>query len=284
MGQTRPAVINACIVALLLATCAAAAQPFALSLGRKIKAGDKYLITTTASFRMRTVFEGPRGPRTDTSHADSVRLHALCDVTSVTEAGEEYEKTMTIRYFHHFVNNATIDVLHTGAIVSVTFVGRSLTFKINGTKPDSDIEALLRLAVRSEGGMKTGEILDPPKAVRVGDTWSVNKRAFAASMAAGATKPVTKSVDGKVRFAGVDVIDGKPCATVVAVVRQNTGLGTEQSPTQTSSYDMTLSVPIDVRYPATASKVRTRRRVEAHGSGLKMLNETDVTVESTFDR
>lgn len=277
----------AALISITLVACSsvALAQPrVALSLGRMIKVSDKYLVTTSASYRMRLAFDTKDQVPTDSTYADSIRLHALVDVTSVTESGEEHAKTLTIRYFHRYVNNITIDLLPTGAVIQASFDGPIPTYTVNGAKPAPDIDELLRLAVRSEGGTKTGAILDPPKPVRVGESWSINKRAFAREMASGATKNQSKGIAGKVRFAGVDTLNNKPCATVIAVVRQKVGAGTQQSPTQTNAYDMVLSVPLDTRYPTTTSSVRSRVRVDSRGKGFKMLQQTDVFIESTFDR
>ncbi len=277
------------IVAFLVCACLCAAQSdsttrITLSFGRKIKVSDRYLLTTSASYRMRLAYDVKGRPSIDSTYADSVRLQALVDVTSVTETGEEYAKTLTVRYFHRFVNNARIDVLPTGAVIGATFDGPSPTFLVNGTKPTTEIEELLRLAVRSEGGTTTGAILNPSKPVRIGDSWTVNLRAFAAAMSDSPKSMPIKGLTGKVRFVSVDVVKGKPSATVIAAVRQKSRVSNKQSPTHTNAYDITVTVPIDARYPASASKVRSRVRVDSRGKGLKTTQETDITIESTFDR
>ncbi|MDZ4746539.1 MAG: hypothetical protein SGJ05_11140 [bacterium] len=261
-----------------------AAQRIALVLGRKIKITDQYLLTTFASYRFRIASDVAGAPSSDTTYADSVRLHAMCEVTSVTEDGEEYEKKLTIRYFHRFVNNATIDILPTGALVLVNFGGDAPTFTVNDSTPSTEVEELLRLAIRSEGGTSASEIINPSRPVQIGDTWSINKLAVAKSMSPGVAKPPTKGIDGNVRFVGIDTINARPCATVVAVIQQKTGTGTEKSPLQTSTYDMTLSAPLDTRYPVAASKVRTRFRSESRAKGRKAFRETDIILTSTFVR
>jgi len=255
-----------------------------LVVGRKMKVGDKYLLTTLASYRMRLALDMKDHKPTDSTYADSVHLQALVEVTSVTEAGEEHAKTLTIRYFHRYINNVTIDLLPNGAVVKASFDTPASTYTVNGEKPSAQVDELLRLAVRSEGGTQTGDILNPPKPVRVGDNWVINKKAFALGMATGATKNQAKGITGKVRYAGIDTLNNRPCATVIAVIRQKLGAGTQQSPAQTNAYDMTVSVPLDVRYPASATTVRSRVRVDSRGKGLKMTQQTDVTIESTFDR
>lgn len=269
---------------LVSAASISTAQPITLKLGRKIKITDQYLLTTTAKYSVRIAVDAPRGTKTDSTYTDSVRLQALCDVASVTEVGEEYEKKLTIRYFQRFVNNATIDVLPTGAIVKATFGGPQTTFLVNGTKPKAEVEELLRLAVRSEGGTKTGDILDPSQPVALGETWSVNREAFARTMATSNARPSIKGIKGLVRFVSIDSLNGKPCATVVSTVQQTFGSGTEKSPAVESSYDMTISVPIDVRYPPAASKVRAHVRMNTRGKGLTMTRETIVVVDSRFER
>lgn len=259
-------------------------SPIALSLGRKIRAGDKYLLSTGASYRLRIASEAPGMPTTDSTYQDTVRLHALCDVTAVTESGEEYEKTLTVRYFHRIVNDNTIDILPNGTQIKVVFSQPAVVFTVNGAKPAPELEEMLRLAVRSEGGSKSGDILNPNRPVQLGDIWSIDRKAFAKHMVGATGKNATKGISGEVRFDEVITINHRPCATVSATIHQKSGNGTMSEPEQTGKYDMKISVPLDERYPAMVSSVRARIRVSSRDKGIKLIRETEVAIDSRFDR
>ncbi len=255
------------LVFTLLAALAspAAAQPYDLPLGREIKVTDTYLLKGTATQIARVTTVDPKGiaklMRDDTT---IVRIDAECEVAGVTEDGQEAVKLVTIRNAQIVIGGTAHDLVPTGTSLKATFSDTGTVITKDNEPLPMSITAQLALVIRSEGGLRTGKIMDPPGPVNVGDTWTMDTTAFK-EMLGPLTTAVPKTMEGTSTFERIDTTGVRPDAVVTLSAHAVDAVGDLDGVTPTGSdiaVTVTVHAPLDTRYPLTRSTSRTRLLTE----------------------
>jgi hypothetical protein len=262
------------VIALLIGCVGASAQllkPYDLKLGRKIKEYDRYLLNTRAVTRNETKVYIEDMQRGDSVDSREVVLSAQCNVVSVTVNGQEKEKNLVIRDFRKLTLTDTVDVLPTGTKVRCWFSDSGSVFTVDNAPVSDDVQALLSEVVKSEGGTETSKLMDPAKAVALGATWKMNIPAFRKVLGpvlSGAMKKLT----GTVTFASIDSSGSLPTATIMARAEAPTfTLRFGDMPSKSTFVaDISLTVPLDNRYPAEALSTSSRQTVSMSQGNARM--------------
>lgn len=226
--------------------------PVTMTVGREIKPFDEYLLDAT-SVRISTVTMGT-GKATRVLQNDTARsaLSGICSVAAVTEDGQEAVKTVTIRNAQTRYNGVVSDIVPTGSKVKAKFTNDGTEYTIDSTILSPELTADLSGLIRSEGGLKSGKIMDPHKPVSPGDTWSIDTAAFAATLG---PPPSTKkrTVQGTVTFTRIDTVNNVPIAVVTMKANAQNAFAEIEGMQATNAEInalIDLYVPLDPRYPA----------------------------------
>lgn len=234
---------------------------FELKLGRSIKAFDQYELRG-ASTRISSVKMHDENNNLVEIQADTiiVRISAFCRVHNVTVDGQEAVKSVIIRYAYAEHNSQTSEILPAGTVLLASFSDTSTAILKDSTPLSAEVMANLVPVIRSEGGKRTGEILDAPKKVGVGDTWPINVNAFKKTLDEGGRKRA-KGITGKVTFIRIDSGSYMPAAVVEMKAMAKNAVGEMGGLTPSSSKleaEVMLHVPLDQRYPAMRTASLTR--------------------------
>ena len=245
------------------------AQPYDLPLGREIKVTDTYLLKGAAVQIARVTTVDPNGiakvMRDDTTQ---VRIDAECEVAGVTEDGQEAVKLVKIRNAQIVIDGKSHDLVPTGTSLKATFSDTGTVITKDNEPLPMSVVAQLALVIRAEGGMRTGEIMDPPGPVSVGDSWPMDSAAFR-RMLGPLTSAVPKDLEGSSVFERIDTTGIRPDAVVTLKAHAVDAVGDLDGVTPSGSdisVVVTVHAPLDKRYPLTRSISRTRLLTE-FGSG-----------------
>jgi hypothetical protein len=256
-------------------------------MGRSIKAFDQYELRG-ASTRISRVQVADKNDSLSVIQADTiiVRISALCRVQGVTTDGQEAVKSVKIRYAFVEHNSQTSEILPPGTELIATFSDTSTVILKDSIPLPANVMANLVPVIRSEGGKRTGEILDPKRKVGIGDTWSINVKAFKNTFDEVGKKHA-KSVKGKVNFIRIDSSSYMPAAVVEMKASADNAVGEMGGLKPTSSKlhaEINLYLPVDQRYPAIRTASLTK--VIAHfGKGKdSAVVEFTVTDDLYFER
>lgn len=259
------------------------AQSHDLPLGRELKPSDVYFLRGSATRIIEVLSTAdPKKPVLVQADTTVVNINAKCEVAAVTEDGQEAKKIVTIRHAELKKGGETKDILNTGAALTITYSDSGTVMMLGTTPVDPAVADLLSIVIQSEGGKRTGEIMDAKRKVKVGETWSIDTTALLRSMDIPVLPPGA-SVSGTVKFDKIETKDKVKVGTATMKATMTNVFPTlnDMKP-NTSQVDATVSVtvPMDVRYPAT--QVRTSTTLVADfGSGA---NATVVRLRSTDDR
>ncbi len=246
-------------------------KPYDLKLGRKFKEFDQYLLNARAVTRNETKVYIEDMQRGDSVDYREVVLSAQCNVVSVTVNGQEKEKHLVIRDFRKLTLADTVDVLPTGTKVRCWFSDSGSVFSVNNVPVNDDVQALLSEVVKSEGGTETSKLMDPAKAVALGATWKMNIPAFRKVLGpvlSGAMKKLT----GTATFASIDSSGALPTATITARAEAPSfTLRFGDMPSKSTFVaDISLTVPLDNRYPPEALSTSSRQTVSMSKGNVRM--------------
>lgn len=277
-------VVSVCSIAVVGAY---SGEQIDLTMGRSIKAFDQYELRGV-SIRISRVQVRDKNDSLYEVQADTiiVRISALCRVHAVTTDGQEAVKSVKIRHAFAEHNSQTSEILPVGTELVASFSDSSTVILKDSIPLPADVMVNLVPVIRSEGGKRTGEILDPRKKVGVGDTWPINVKAFKKTFDEVGKKRA-KSVKGKVTFVRIDSGSYMPAAVVEMNASADNAVGEMGGLTPTSSKlraEIMLHVPVDLRYPAIRTASLTK--VIAHfGKGKdSVVVEFSVTDDLYFER
>ncbi len=244
-------------------TDAMSEQTYELSLGREIKPFDEYLLSAISTRISIVSMPGPNGAvelQNDTVHAI---LSGNCAVQAVTEDGQEARKTVTIRNAQVRFQGKPEDIIPTGSVVQCDFSDAGYVYTVRGDTVPPQVSADLVGLIRSEGGRKSGRIMDPRKPVKIGDTWPINVSAFDSTLGDPPARG-ERVIHGTVTFQRIDTVAGKPTAVVLMEATvDNAFSDIEGTPANKATIEARLQmfVPLDSRYPA--SRVATNTKMSA---------------------
>lgn len=261
-------------VAILFGCVGASSQllkPHDLKLGRKFKEFDQYLLNARAVTRNETKVYIANVQRGDSVDYREVILSAQCNVVSVTVNGQEKEKHLVIRDFRKLTVADTVDVLPTGTKVRCWFSDSGSVFSVNNAPVNEDVQALLNEVVKSEGGTETSKLMDPSRAVALGATWKMNIPAFR-KVLGPVLSDAMKKLNGTVTFASIDSSGALPTATITARAEapQFTLRFGDMPSKSTFVADISLTVPLDNRYPPEALSTSSRQTVSMSKGNVRM--------------
>lgn len=262
------------------------ALPLELKLGRAIKPFDEYLLGASTTRISRVTMGG--GANAAVLQNDTVRsiLSGSCSVAAVTEDGQEAVKTVVIRNAQSRYRGTTTDIVETGAQVKATFTDAGNLYEMKGDTLSPEVTADLSGLIRSEGGLKSGKIMDPHRAVKPGDTWPIDTAAFAATLGPPPASQ-RRIVTGSVTFVRVDTVNGVPAAIVHMDARAEhafaeiEGIATDQS---TVTAHIELTVPLDQRFPALRVASTTIIAAELKETGQVLHVDYEVSDDLEFHR
>lgn len=242
-----------------------------LKLGRKFKAFDEYLLNARAITRNETKIYIEDMQRGDSVDYREVVLSAQCSVVSVTVNGQEKEKHLVIRDFRKLTLADTVDVLPTGTKVRCWFSDSGSVFSVNNVPVSDDVQALLNEVVKSEGGTETSRLMDPAKSVALGATWKMNIPAFRKVLGPVLSNAM-KKLTGTATFVSIDSSGSLPTATITARAEAPTfTLRFGDMPSKSTFVaDISLTVPLDNRYPPEALSTRSRQTVTMSKGNVRM--------------
>jgi hypothetical protein len=162
-------------------------------------------------------------------------------------------------------------VLPTGTKVRCWFSDSGSVFTIDNAPASDDVQALLSEVVKSEGGTETSKLMDPAKAVALGATWKMNIPAFR-KVLGPVLSGAMKKLSGTVTFASIDSSGALPVATITA--RAEAPMFTlrfgDMPSKSTFVADISLTVPLDNRYPAEALSTSSRQTVSMSQGNARM--------------
>jgi hypothetical protein len=281
------------LIAIALAFCSwnlaphgAAAQPYDLTLGREIKPFDQYMIEALSTRISKVNLHTPKGPMV--LQNDTVRsvLSGNCNVEAVTEDGQEAVKNVSIRNAQSRNAGKSIDILPTGTLVHAAFSNDGNVYTVKGDTVKPEVAADLIGLIRSEGGLKSGEIMNPRKPVNVGESWPIDTAAFARTLGDPPANRRRK-ISGTVKFERIDTVGGIPVAVVNMNARADNAIGEiDGSPTSASTItaNIELTVPLDKRFPAVQVATRTNMTAELGEADQKVHVEYLVSDQLNFIR
>ena len=262
------------------------ALPINLTLGREIKPFDEYLLDAT-SVRISIVTMG-KGKSGRILQNDTVRsaLSGICAVAAVTEDGQEALKTITIRNAQTRYQGSVADIVQTGAKVKAQFSDVGNVYSIGDDTLSAEVTADLSGLIRSEGGQKSGRIMDPNKPVSPGDTWTIDTAAFAATLG---PPPATQKriVKGSVTFTRIDTVNSVPIAVVTMDASAHNAFAEiegMQAMNSTVVAHIELYVPLDQRYPPVRVKSTTILGADVGEVGQTVHFDYHVTDDLEFRR
>jgi hypothetical protein len=205
MTMQRSLILIALLITASWQMTAGGKGPITLKLGRMLKVTDTYLYTTRFSDQQQMLTRLPTGQVLDSTTSRSVELVAVATVNFVTLEGEEREKTLKIRSFKVTVDGVSQNYLHTGAVVRCVFSNDSgSVFTMDGKSLPDSVTTILSEVLHAEGGAKTGRILDPKKAVKPGDSWSMNIKELLRTVEGDALRIDKKNIKSTVRLVAID--------------------------------------------------------------------------------
>lgn len=228
------------------------------------------------------------GAAAQTLQADTVRsvLAGLCSVAAVTEDGQEAIKRVTIRNAQVRYKGIPQEIIPTGAVVEAHFSDAGLVYVSKGDTLSADVTADLSGLIRSEGGRKSGTIMDPQKPVSPGDVWMIDTAAFAATLGPPPSN-AKRTVEGRVRFERIDTVGGIPVAVVIMDAHAENAFGeidgARVDHTNVTAHVM-LVVPLDKRLPAVKTASTTTISANAGEGGQIVHFDFEVTDEFEFRR
>lgn len=222
-----------------------------LKLGRELRPFDEYLVKAM-NIRI-SRYALLHGNREETVQADTVRstFAGTVTVNNVTEDGQEAVKTVVVRNAETRYQGQNTTIVSTGTTIKAFYSDTGYVYTVNDDTLAAAVTADLVGLLRSEGGLKTGVIMNPPKPVRVGDSWHINADAFAATLGSP-PKNKKRIVTGKATFKKVDVLHDIPVAVVSMKASVTNAVDSlEGMPVENATIEATLdiAVPIDERYP-----------------------------------
>ena len=248
------------LTSLLLLICTAsvsiiAGQSYELKLGREIRPADSYVLSGYSQRIARVRIKEASGNLYEVQNDTvTVRIKAVCEINAVTTDGQEAIKYVKIELADVTRRGKLKELIPPGTSLKASFSDSGTVITKDDVPIDPDILADLVAVIRSEGGRKTSEIMDAAKKVKVKQKWQMNKKAFRNSLDPVAQKTV-KDLKGQVSFDRIDsTISTRPVAVVSLKASAKDAIGEMQgTPTSSSSMiaNVTLSVPLDTRYPAT---------------------------------
>jgi len=284
------------VLTLVLVVSATSAQDspetlWTIKTGRALKAHDEYIVHTTYTDLRRVVLRDEGGVMMDSAVTFKISFDALVNVASTTEDGQEKEKYLSVRNCMIEQHGKQTDLLPTGTKIRAWFSDSGSVYTIEGKPAPDSLQALLSMFIRSEGGTKTSDILDPPvkkNRRKVGDSWPVNTKALLENL--GVPKSLKPKASGKVKFLAVDSLYNRRGLVVQGVAKVTNRVPAFENFEQgsmTTEADITLVVPSDSRYPTLRAISDIRQTTEAvakQGASLTLWSETRVTIDSGFER
>ncbi|MCO6466168.1 MAG: hypothetical protein J5I53_06100 [Bradyrhizobiaceae bacterium] len=293
MRRLRSSILSITAVALALGTAmplfamaTTAPKADTLTLGREIKPFDEYILTASSVRISRVSMK--TGKAASYLQDDTVRtqVSGLCSVVAVTEDGQEAVKKVTIRNAQSRYKDTLTDVLPTGTEVEARFSDAGPVYIVGTDTLEPDVVADLSGVIRSEGGLKSGTIMDPHKPVAPGDVWSIDTAAFAATLGPPPSN-LKRTVTGTVRYDKIDTVDGTPVAIVVMEAKAANAFAeidgvTARNATVTAHIE--LAVPLDKRFPAVGSATTTTMEADIGEAGQSIHFYYQVTDALTFRR
>ncbi|MFZ9870574.1 MAG: hypothetical protein ACO3E0_05410 [Candidatus Kapaibacteriota bacterium] len=256
-----------------------------LTLTRPIKVTDTYLLQGTSRQITRMTTVDARGVRQQpTDGTISVRLDAMCTVEGVTEDGQEAIKSLVIRNAEVVVNQDPPNTLLTaGTRLKASFSNQGTILEQGDSLLSDQVTQLLSSVIRGEGGSHTGTLMNPDRAVTVGDTWQPNLPALNALLQQSFNQQ-PDSVHGAVSYVAIDSSASQPSAVVrlsaqaTNVIDEFDGMRPSES---TFSMTVTVHAPIDQRYPISRTETTTRLLMHfGEGPGsvlLEIINESQAS-------
>jgi hypothetical protein len=266
-------IISLCFFCGIAAPCQAG-DTYELKLGRQIREFDNYLVKASSTSITDVVATSAIGHRTaQRSDTTVVMLDAMCDVKQVTEDGQEAVKSITVRNMTFTSQGQTHDLMPTGAVLQATFSEAGTELTQDNAQIAETMMPLLLTVIRSEGGGRTADIMDAGRPVTVGDEWPADSSALLQALdPTGSVTPV--ALKGTVKFIGIDTTR-KPAAIVRLTAKAVNALGEidGRRPLRSEiTMDITLTAPLDVRYPiaATQSVTKIKASFEDNGTTIDM--------------
>lgn len=259
MTMQRSLILIALLITASWQMTAGGKGPITLKLGRMLKVTDTYLYTTRFSDQQQMLTRLPTGQVLDSTTSRSVELVAVATVNFVTLEGEEREKTLKIRSFKVTVDGVSQNYLHTGAVVRCVFSNDSgSVFTMDGKALPDSVTTILSEVLHAEGGAKTGRILDPKKAVKPGDSWSMNIKELLRTVEGDALRIDKKNIKSTVRLVAIDSTkeDGELAVVLGEARAKRVKLGGMNDLTVGDVHmnmSFSLTVPVDHRFPPVES-------------------------------
>lgn len=259
MTMQRSLVLIALLITASWQITAGGKGPITLKLGRMLKVTDTYLYTTRFSDQQQVLTRLPTGQVLDSTTNRIVELTAVATVNFVTTDGEERQKTLKIRSFKVTVDGVKHDYLYTGAVVKCTFSNDSgSVFTMNDKPLPDSVTSILSEVLHAEGGAKTGRILDPKKAVKPGDAWSMNIKELLRTVEGDALRIDKKNIKGTVKLVAIDSTkeDGELAVVLGEARAKRVKLGGMNDLTVGDVHmnmSFSLTVPVDHRFPPVES-------------------------------
>ena len=279
----------ACLTALVLPTAAQSQSKklYDLPLGREIRPFDQYLLESSSQRISRMTVTDPGGVQKKMQDDTAlVRISANVGVEAVTEDGQEAVKNLKVRYAQLVIGTEENDLIPTGTKLKATFSDSGTVIQQSGQDLPMQVTSFLASVIRSEGGLKTGEIMNASGPIAVGEEWAVTSEALMKTLDLQMVDS-TSSVEGIVRFVGIDSTGTRHVARVELNAKAINAIAQiEGAKPERSSVDMNvlIDVPVDKRYPLVYTRTRLRMMAQFGMGGGSAVIEFLTQDETRFVR
>lgn len=273
-NKTLVALLFICIAAPTIAL-SQAKQQYDIPLGREIRPFDEYLLEASSQRISRMTVTDPNGIQKQIQDdTATVRISANIAVKAVTEDGQEAIKYVKIRHAELATEGETRVLAVAGTTLEATFSDSGTFITEKGEDLPIDVSAFLSSVIRSEGGLRTGDIMNAPGLITVGEEWKVNKEALINTLKLS-TADSSAVIWGKVHFVGIDSSGKSPVARVELNARAENALDKIEGTKPTKSrvdMNVIIDVPLDKRYPIVYTRTRLRMMAQfGEGGGSAAL-------------
>jgi hypothetical protein len=201
--------------AMLAGSAMAASEDYAVRLSRAEKVGNEFHLSAAGTqSTVSTVKEGGKIVA-EQSMSVAANLEATAKVIEIDKTGMPSKLALTVEKFGLKTNNASIEVLPKGTVISACAKDDKRFYEVEGKAVADEIAMALDMVVSlGQDGLGDDEIFGAKDRKKAGDEWPVNADAAAKDFTKKGLAAKKENVTGTVRLEKAEKVSGTDCLDV----------------------------------------------------------------------